>query len=254
MKFVSWNVNGVRAAARKGFEAWLESTDADVVALQEIKARPEQLEESLRAPQGWHVAWNPASRAGYSGTATFSRKKPGETALGIGIPRFDDEGRILVTRHGKIVHYNVYFPNGGQGDERLRYKLDFYDALLEHLEARVAAGDSIVVCGDLNTAHREIDLARPRENRKISGFMPVECEALDRWFERGWIDAFRTLHPDLEGAYSWWSMRSGARSRNVGWRLDYHLVSRDLGKRLKQAAIHKDVEGSDHCPVSLVLR
>ncbi|MEZ6194117.1 MAG: exodeoxyribonuclease III [Planctomycetota bacterium] len=257
MRIVTWNVNGLRAVWKKGFAAWLGDLDADVVCLQEVKARPDQLEPEMLAPAGWHASFFPAERAGYSGVATYSRKKPRANAVqsGFGAPRFDAEGRVLVTRHaGGLSVYNVYFPNGKKDDERLAYKLDFYDELLAHVNARVAEGEKVVVCGDWNTAHREIDLARPKENRKTSGFMPEECAKVDDWVESGWVDAYRALHPDRAGAYSWWSLRSGARERNVGWRLDYHMVSGNLADRVRDAAIHVEVPGSDHCPVSLELK
>ncbi|MCA9321306.1 MAG: exodeoxyribonuclease III [Planctomycetes bacterium] len=254
MKIYSWNVNGIRACAKKGFLDWLDSERPDVLCLQEIKARPDQLDAALLEEHGYHVVWNPAQRPGYSGTATFSKVKPKESALGFGIDRFDTEGRVVVTRHGKVRLFNVYFPNGGQGDERLAYKLAFYDALLDHVGQLVAAGEDVVVCGDFNTAHREIDLARPKQNRKTSGFMPIECEALERWFEAGWIDSFRALHGDREHCYSWWSMRAGSRERNVGWRLDYHLISPRLKPRLRGAEIASSVLGSDHCPVIVDLK
>jgi len=253
VKLMSWNVNGIRAVHRKGFLDWLKKARPDVLALQEIKARPEQLPDELREPKGYHVIWNPAERPGYAGTATLSMKPPAEARSGFDVEKFDVEGRVTVTRHEPIVLFNVYFPNGGQGDERLAYKLEFYDALLSHVNDLVARGESVVVCGDLNTAHREIDLARPKQNRKTSGFMPIECEALDRWFQAGWVDAFRHLHPEARDAYTWWTYRAGARERNVGWRLDTHLVSANLVARIRRSKILKDVPGSDHCPVLLDL-
>ncbi len=253
MEFISWNVNGVRAVHRKGFLRWLQETRPDVLALQEIKAKPDQLPEGLASPDGYHAAWTPAERPGYAGTATLSRVAPSHVMHGFGRERFDVEGRVTVTRHADVLLFNVYFPNGGQGEERLAYKLDFYDALLAHVNDLVARGESIVVCGDLNTAHRDIDLARPKQNRKTSGFMPIECEALDRWFSAGWVDAFRHLHPDARDRYTWWTYRAGARERNVGWRLDTHLVSADLVDRIRRAEILSDVLGSDHCPVILDL-
>ncbi|MCB9832170.1 MAG: exodeoxyribonuclease III [Planctomycetes bacterium] len=253
MLFVSWNVNGIRAARTKGLLQWLDRSRPDVLGLQEIKARPEQLGADLLEEHGYHVVWNPAQRPGYSGVATFSRTEPDEVELGFGIERFDVEGRVIGSRHGKVWFYNVYFPNGGAGDERLQYKLEFYEALREHLNARVARRQKVIVAGDWNTAHREIDLARPGPNRKISGFMPIECDTLDLWFQDGWIDSFRHFHPDRAGAYSWWSMRAGSRERNVGWRIDYQVVSKNLAKDLESAAIWPEVPGSDHCPIALEL-
>jgi exodeoxyribonuclease III len=254
MKIVTWNVNGLRAVWKKGFAAWLSELDADVLCLQEIKVKPEQLDPEQLAPAGWYAAFNSAERPGYSGVATFTRKRLAQDRIapGIGIERFDTEGRILATRHaGGLTVFNVYFPNGKKDDERLAYKLEFYDALRAHCDAMVAAGEKVIVCGDWNTCHREIDLARPKENRKNSGFMPVECAKVDDWIDGGWVDAFRQLHPEKTGAYSWWSLRSGARERNVGWRLDYHLVAPALAKKVRSVEILTDVMGSDHCPVVL---
>ncbi len=254
MKFMSWNVNGIRAAQKKGFLDWLDQAQPDVLGLQEIKARPDQLDEELLAARGYHVAWNPAERPGYSGVATFSKRPAKAVELGFGIPEFDSEGRVVITTHGVIDFYNVYFPNGGASDERLAYKLAFYDALRDHANARVETGAKVIVSGDWNTAHRDIDLARPKPNRKKSGFMPIECESMDRWFQDNWTDSFRHFYPEKKDAYSWWAMRSGARERNVGWRLDYHMVSHNLKKRLAGASILTDVLGSDHCPVLVEIK
>lgn len=254
MKIVTWNVNGLRAVWKKGFADWLAELDADVVCLQEIKVKPEQLDEEQLAPAGWHATFHSAERAGYSGVATLTRKRlaANRATAGFGIERFDVEGRVLATRHaGGVTVFNVYFPNGKKDDERLAYKLDFYDDLLAHCDALARNGEKVVVCGDWNTCHHDIDLARPKENRKNSGFMPVECAKIDDWVEAGWTDAFRQLYPDLEGAYSWWSLRSGARARNIGWRLDYHMVSPALAKKVRGAEIMTEVMGSDHCPVLL---
>ncbi|MEE9394074.1 MAG: exodeoxyribonuclease III [Planctomycetota bacterium] len=256
MRIITWNVNGIRAAQKKGFLTWLDQSGADVVALQEIKAKPEQLDDELLAGAGYSVAWNPAERPGYSGTATFAKKRLTETriARGFGEKRFDLEGRTLVTKHAGFSLYNVYFPNGKKDDVRLKYKMDFYDALFTEVQGRCAAGEKIVVCGDWNTAHKEIDLARPKPNRKFSGFLPEECAKMDEWIDAGWVDSFRVLHPDLRDAYSWWSMRAGARQKNIGWRLDTFFVSPNLAGKISASEIHADVLGSDHCPVSLDLR
>ena len=255
MRIVSWNVNGMRAVARKGaLTDYLAQDSPDLLLMQETKARPEQLPRDYREPGGFHAYWSSAERKGYSGVSSWCRVGPDETwtAFG-GEPRFDTEGRILATRYGDLVVFNIYFPNGGMGEERLRYKLDFYAAALEHFEAQRAMGRSLVIAGDYNTAHHEVDLARPKANETTSGFLPIEREWLDRYQEAGYVDAFRHLHPDAEGAYSWWSWRARARERNVGWRLDYHLVTPELVPRLRDAAILPDVMGSDHCPVVLEL-
>ncbi len=252
VRLISWNVNGIRACIRKGFLGWLARDRADVVCLQEIKARPDQVPEALRDHPDYHIDWHPARRPGYSGVATLSREKPRAVRTTFGDSRFDDEGRVLVTGHPGFTLYNVYFPNGKQSGERLRYKLDFYDALLEHLDSRRAKGTRLVVCGDYNTAHREIDLAHPRANAKVSGFLPEERAWIDRLVAHGFVDTFRMSHPEPE-QYTWWSPLTRARERNVGWRIDYFFVSDNLQDRVEGAFILPEVMGSDHCPVGIRL-
>lgn len=251
-RIISWNVNGIRAAERKGLLSWLAGCAADIVALQEVKAAPEQLPEQLREPDGYHAHWLPAERPGYSGVATLSSTHPLEVRYGIGDPRFDQEGRVLITHFPAFVLYNVYVPSGTTGPERVAYKLAFTERLSEVLGAELAAGVPLVVVGDLNTAHQPIDLARPRENQRSSGFLPEERAALSALLDRGLVDSFRHLHPTTV-KYSWWTVRSAARQRNIGWRIDYVLVSSDLAPRIIAADTHPEVEGSDHCPVSVVL-
>lgn len=252
MRIISWNVNGIRAAEKRGFVEWMHSTGAAIVCVQETKANPEQLNVTLRNPEGMYANWCVAERAGYSGVATFSRQKPLDVVCGISHSRFDTEGRVLATAFPEFTLYNVYFPSGTSGPERVSYKLDFYAALLEHLRLRIAAGERLVLVGDVNTSYAEIDLARPRENRQTSGFMPEERTALGAFFEAGFVDSFRHRYPDT-AKYSWWSLRSGARSRNIGWRLDYVLVTANLRDAILEAEILNDVLGSDHCPVSVTL-
>lgn len=251
-RIISWNVNGIRAGERKGFLPWLGACGADVVALQEIKAAEAQLSTELRAACGYHACWLPAERPGYSGVATLSRAPCPDVARGIGEPRFDAEGRVLISRFDAFSLFNVYVPSGTTGPERVAFKLAFAESLRLAVRAELAAGRSLVLVGDLNTAHNEIDLARPRENQKTSGFMPEERAALGDLLAEGLVDSFRYRHPEL-AKYSWWTLRAGARQRNVGWRLDYILVSRDLAPRIVEADTHPEIEGSDHCPVSLVL-
>ncbi len=254
MRIVSWNVNGLRACAKKGFEGWLEGSGAAVVGLQEVRSRREQLPEGLRRPPGWHLELTAAERPGYSGVALYSRAAP-DHVEGLGEARFDLEGRLQLARFGDLWLANGYFPNGNGPNRdlsRIPYKLDFYRALFDRLEGPRAAGQPILVMGDLNTAHREIDLARPRQNRETSGFRPEEREELDRWLRQGWSDTFRLYESGPEH-YSWWSQRGGARGRNVGWRLDYILASPGALPFLRAAAIHPEVMGSDHCPVSVDL-
>jgi exodeoxyribonuclease-3 len=253
MLLVSWNVNGIRAAMRKGLADWLTTTRPHALAVQETKANPADLDEATLRPAGYHGHWDAAERKGYSGVATFTLE-PTEWWSGFDSPEFHGEGRVVVTDLGDFDLYNVYFPNSGQGDERLRYKLGFYEAFQRHVDARIGQGRQVIVCGDVNTAHREIDLARPKENRKTPGFLPEECAWLDRMVEAGWVDTFRHMHPEAREAYTWWDQRFGARARNVGWRIDYFFVHRAMVERVVDAGIWPDVQGSDHCPVWLELR
>jgi exodeoxyribonuclease-3 len=271
LRVLCWNVNGLRACARKGFARWLGRSNAAIVGLQEVRARPEDLPQSLRAPRGWHVEFAPAERRGYSGVALYSRRKPDAVDRGLGIPRFDREGRMLFARFGRLVVANGYFPKGSgtlRDNSRVPYKLAFYRAALDRLERLRRAGFRVLAMGDFNTAHREIDLARPRENQRTSGFLPEERAELERWFRAGWVDAFRAFEP-RGGHYTWWSQRSGAlrnhragalrdhragaRARNVGWRIDYVLAS-PAAMRFVRGAFHQPaVRGSDHCPVGVDL-
>ena len=255
MKLVSWNVNGIRAVVKKNvFFEYLEEQAPDVLCLQETKAHEDQLDETLITPPGYYTYWHAGEKRGYSGVATFTKEKPQRVLRGTEILPRDTEGRILATDYPDFRLYNIYFPNGGRGAERLRYKLEFYDEILEHFESMRAEGRSLVICGDVNTAHREIDLKNPKENEKTSGFMPIERAWLDRLFGLGYIDTFRHFHPDTVDQYSWWDMRTRARERNAGWRIDYFITTPDLQKKLKTAAIEADVEGSDHAPVVLVVK
>jgi len=253
MRLLGWDVSGIRAAEKKGFLQWLGDNSPDVLCLQETKALPEQLGEALRAPSGYHVYWDFAERKGYSGVSIFSREQPADVRRGFGIERFDAEGRVLVARYPSFLLFNVYFPNGGMGPERLAYKLAFYDAFLAHLIDLKSRGERIVVCGDYNTAHKEIDLARPKENAKTSGFLPEERAWMDRLTASGFVDTFRMFN-DRGGNYTWWDMKTRSRERNIGWRLDYFFVSDNLRDDVVSADIMADVMGSDHCPVSLTLR
>jgi exodeoxyribonuclease III len=251
-KLVSWNVNGIRAAEKKGFLDWLARSDADVVALQETKASPEQLSPALLAPHGYQAAWNSAEKKGYSGTVTYSRQAPLKVLNGLNEARFDTEGRVLIDEFEPFVLFNIYFPNGGRGAEWVSYKLAFYRRFLDVAQGYMQAGRPVVVTGDFNTAYAEIDLARPKENVAHSGFMPEERQALGESFQAGLVDSFRYLHPDTV-KYTWWDQVTRARERNVGWRLDYFMVSADLQEHIRAADIQDEVPGSDHCPISLVL-
>lgn len=257
MKLVSWNVNGLRAATRKGFAEWLHRSEAQIVGVQEIRAEPHQLPEKTRAPSGWSTHFFPASRKpGYSGVGLFSRSAPNSIRTSLGEARFDVEGRVQIARFGDLTVVNTYFPNGSGTNRdlsRVPYKLDFYDRLRGSLQSQLDAGAPMVVMGDFNTAHREIDLARPRSNRKTSGFRPEERKRLQRWFDAGWVDSFRHFYPDATDHYTWWTYRGDCRARNVGWRIDYILVSPGALPHLQAAHIHPDVMGSDHCPISIHL-
>jgi exodeoxyribonuclease-3 len=250
----SWNVNGVRASADKGLRDWLQRTAADVVCLQEVRALPGQIPVDLRDPPGWHAVYAPAERPGYSGVATWARRPWDELRTGLGDPRFDAEGRLLGARFGRLWVLGGYFPNGNGKDRdlsRIPYKLEFYETLRQQLQPLLDAGAPVVVLGDWNTAPQAIDLARPKENEKTSGFRPEEREALQRWIDAGWTDAFRHLHPQRAGAYSWWSQRPGVRAKNIGWRIDLALISPAALAFLRGAEVHPEVLGSDHCPISV---
>jgi len=252
MKLISWNVNGVRAVVKKGFLDWLDQAQPDILCLQETKAHVDQLAAEILTDHGYHTYWHSGERRGYSGVATFCKEEPLYVQEGLGIERYDAEGRVLVTEHENFLLYNIYFPNGQKDDERLQYKLDFYDDLLPIINEQVGSGNNVVVTGDWNTAHHPIDLARPKQNVNTSGFMPIEREKLDMYVENGWIDTFRLFHQEGE-RYSWWTYRFGARERNVGWRIDYFFVNEGFLDNVEDADIHDEIMGSDHCPVSLEL-
>ncbi|MDH4379268.1 MAG: exodeoxyribonuclease III [Vampirovibrionales bacterium] len=250
----SWNVNGIRAAITKGFWEWFDATQPDILALQETKISADQLTFDLITREGYKSYWNHADKRGYSGVAVFTKHEPLKVEYGFGMdPKFDNEGRSLMLEFEDFVFYGIYFPNGQRDDERLNYKLAFYDAWLEHAQAQRAKGKAVVVCGDVNTAHFPIDLARPKANEKVSGFLPIERAWMDKLVAHGYTDTFRHKYPDKPDQYSWWNMRSAARERNVGWRIDYFFTSDELKGHIVDAAIHPNVMGSDHCPVSLTL-
>ncbi len=250
---LAWNVNGIRAAEKKGFLQWLNESQADIIAIQETKAHPDQLSEALLQPTGYYAYWNAAEKRGYSGVATYSKNKPLNITTGLKEKRFDSEGRVLVCEFEPFVFFNIYFPNGGRGPEWVAHKLAFYRRFLKAAASYTQAGRPVVVAGDFNTAYAEIDIARPKENVNQSGFMPEERAALGEFFEAGLIDTFRHLYPTTV-KYSWWNQVTRARERNVGWRLDYFMVSPELRDCIVAADIHEQVLGSDHCPVSLTLK
>lgn len=252
MKLYSWNVNGLRAVVKKGFWDWVADCGGDAIGLQEIKAEPDQLRKADREPEGFEAVFNPSKkRKGYSGTAVYHKTAPLNVSFGLQDERYDGEGRCILMEYPEFYFFNIYFPNGQKDDERLQFKLGYYDRFLEYAE-ELRKGKPIVACGDFNTAHKEIDLKRPKENSKISGFLPIERAWIDTFIERGYVDTFRMFNEQPE-EYSWWSYRYGARSRNAGWRIDYFFVSEELRPKVKNAWIEQDVMGSDHCPVGLEL-
>jgi exodeoxyribonuclease-3 len=255
LRIVSWNVNGLRACARKGFRGWLRSARADIAGLQEVRALPGELPDGLHAPQGWCAHFSSAKRRGYSGVALYSRREPDAVETSLGSERFDAEGRLQIARFGRLALANAYFPKGSgalRDNSRVPYKLDFYRAVFERLQRLRRGGYRVLAMGDFNTAHREIDLARPRDNRDNSGFLPEERAELDRWIRAGWIDTFRRFEPG-PGHYSWWSQRTGVRERNIGWRIDYVLATPAAARFLRRAFIQPQVRGSDHCPIGVDL-
>jgi exodeoxyribonuclease-3 len=253
---VSWNVNGMNAVMKKGFPESVQKLDADILALQETKLQESKLTDEMRNLAGYRSFWSFSTlKRGYSGVGVYTRLEPVSVETGIGIPEFDGEGRILALDFGRFSFFNIYFPNGQMSEERLAFKLDFYERFFDHADGLRRAGRSLVICGDYNTAHNEIDLKNPKANEKTSGFLRVERDWLDRIVARGYVDTFRHLHPDAV-EYSWWSYRFRARESNAGWRIDYFFVTEEMirKKQIAAAFIAGDVPGSDHCPVGLVLR
>lgn len=255
LRIVSWNVGGLRAAGRKGLRAKLRGLSPDIFAIQEVRARPEQLPVPLLRPRGFAAHYVVAQRPGYSGVGMWSRAEPDDVVEGLGEPRFDVEGRVQVARWGRLAIANVYFPNGNGTDrnnDRVPYKLDFYRAVFEMVQRRRRAGQRVLVMGDFNTARAAIDLARPKGNNKTSGWLPNEVAEFGRWIDRGWVDTFRQFHPE-PGHYTWWSQRVGVRQRNIGWRIDYVLASPNTMPFVRDAFICPKVMGSDHCPTGVTL-
>ncbi len=252
-KIISWNVNGIRAVQKRGLLEWLYEASPDILCIQEIKAHPEQLDKDLTEPEGYYAYWNYPERKGYSGVSTFTAKEPLSVQYDFNTLKSYQEGRTIITEYEEFILMNIYFPNGKKDEERLDYKMEFYDAFLEYVKPLLEKDKKIIVCGDVNTAHKEIDLARPKANEKVSGFLPIEREWIDRFISHGFVDTFRHLHQEPE-QYTWWDMKSRARERNVGWRIDYFFISENLLSSLSEAFIMQEVTGSDHCPIGIVLQ
>ncbi|HAR30196.1 MAG TPA: exodeoxyribonuclease III [Gammaproteobacteria bacterium] len=255
MRVVSWNVNGLRACAGKGFLDILENMAAEVLCLQEVRAFPDQLPAVVREPVGWHTAFAPAERPGYSGVAIYARQAPRHVDIGLGVPEFDTEGRFILARFDTVQVASVYFPKGSgkeRDNSRVPYKLAFYDAVFARIE-KARAESPVLVLGDYNTAHHAIDLARPKTNARSSGFLPEERAVLDHWEAAGWVDTFRAHHPDAPDHYTWWRQWGNARAQNVGWRIDYVFACPQAAARVRDAFIWPEITGSDHCPVGVDL-
>lgn len=251
---LSWNVNGIRSIHRKGFLDWLSNTSPDILCLQETKITQSQLSGELSNLPGYYAYWNSANRAGYSGTGLLSREEPISVEFGLGITTFDQEGRTIIAEYPDFTLINCYFPNGGRDHSRVPFKLDFYKAFLEKCNTLRAQGRTVIFCGDVNTSHREIDLARPKANENNTGFLPEERKWLDKFIEAGYIDTFRYFYPNLTEQYTWWSNRNNVRERNIGWRLDYFFIVSEAINRVKDAFILHQKTGSDHCPVGIHLK
>jgi exodeoxyribonuclease-3 len=252
LKITTWNINGLRSALSKGLVAWMKSNQADVYCFQEIKADRPIIDGLMEHFPEYHLFWNPAERRGYSGVLTLTKKAPHESQLCIGSKIFDREGRIIITYLEDLVLFNLYFPQGRRDKSRVEYKLAFYALILEICDQFLQRGKQIILAGDFNTAHKEIDLANPRQNQNNTGFLHSEREWLDHYLDHGFVDIFRMRYPQRV-QYTWWTYRVNARQRNIGWRLDYFLVSENLVNRVVDVIIQEDVQGSDHCPVSFIL-
>ncbi len=254
MYLLSFNVNGIRVAEKKGFLSWLNEENPDILCIQETKVHdPEVLSDELLVPEGYNAFWNCATeKKGYSGVVVYSKEEPIEVKVDFGKNILSKEGRMILLEYNKYYLINIYFPNGGMSKVRLEYKLEFYKLFTKYIR-KLDKKKPVIFCGDINTAHNEIDLSRPRQNENNSGFMLKERKYLDKWIESGFLDTFRILNPNAKEEYSWWDMKTRSRERNVGWRIDYFFISKRLKKNLKQAYIMQEVTGSDHCPVGIEL-
>lgn len=253
MKIVSWNVNGIRACAKKGLSDFIKSEKPDIFCVQETKAHRDQVEDSVKTLGYKYDYWSSAIKKGYSGTATFTNKEPKSITTGFGISEYDSEGRFVITDHGAFDLYNIYFPNGGSGDTRHVFKQRFLKDLNAHIKSKLDKKRPVIIVGDYNVAHKETDVYDPVRLSKESGFLPEEREWFDSFLNLGFVDTFKHFNPDAKDRYSWWSYRELARISNRGWRIDYVCISKDLLPKLKSAEVMDQIEGSDHCPVVAVL-
>ena len=253
IQILSWNVNGIRAVKNKGFLDFLGVESPDILCLQETKARPDQLDDDLIQPPGYHTYWSYPERKGYSGVALYTKEEPLDIRYDFGDTGIDIEGRVIIAEYPDFVLFNIYYPNGKQGQERLNYKMTFYDIFLAYADSLKDAGKRLVICGDVNTAHKEIDLAHPKENSKVSGFLPEERAWIDSFVSHGYVDTFRQFNTEPHN-YTWWDYKSAARERNVGWRIDYFFISENLLPSVTSSFILTEVMGSDHCPIGITLK
>ena len=249
MKLISWNVNGIRACVNKGFKEFFNNVDADIFCIQETKCQPEQIELNF---EGYKSYWNSAEKKGYSGTAIFTKKEPINVTYGMGIEEHDKEGRVITLEFKDFYMVNIYTPNAKRGLERLGYRQIWEDEIKKYL-MKLNKTKSVIICGDLNVAHNEIDLKNPKSNRGNAGFTDEEREKMTQLLKAGFIDSFRFLYPDKTDSYTWWSYMGRAREKNVGWRIDYFIVSQDIKDKIKEAMIYPEVMGSDHCPIGLII-
>ena len=250
---ISWNVNGLRSVARKGWINWLEAEQPDVLCMQEVRVTPDQLDDELIRPLGYKSFFASAEKKGYSGVSVYSKLEPEDVIVGLGDERFDNEGRTITIRYKDFTVVNAYFPNGQRDHGRVPYKLDYCDSFLEYCQRLRERGERLILCGDFNTAHRPIDLARPENNKNTTGFLSIERDWIDKLVVHGFIDVYRQINGDIEGRYTWWSNRKGVRERNVGWRIDYFFLSPDLISNVKSVEHLSEILGSDHCPIKIEL-
>jgi exodeoxyribonuclease-3 len=252
-RLLCWNVNGIRAIKNKGFLEWFKKESPDILCLQETKARPDQLDADLKEIPGYDVYWNYPEKKGYAGVAIYTRDKPQDVKYDLGGAKLDTEGRVIMVEYPAFTLFDIYYPNGGAGNKRVPYKMDFYDVFLKYADSLVKSGKKLVISGDFNTAHKEIDLARPKENVKNTGFLPEERAWMDNLVTHGYVDTFRHFHKEPE-QYTYWDLKTGARARNVGWRIDYFFVSENLLPQVTSSFILPEVMGSDHCPIGMTLK